>query len=119
MTDAGQGSAYVKFSHPASRYAVVGAAALVSVEAARCRSARVALGGLVPYAKRARSRGAGARRQGRSMPGTMAAAAAQRAARISAGDVSGDIFASAEYRAAVAPVYVKRALAAAALRAAL
>jgi CO/xanthine dehydrogenase FAD-binding subunit len=38
---------------------------------------------------------------------------------ISADDVTGDIFASAEYRAAVAPVYVKRAIAAAAARAGL
>jgi CO/xanthine dehydrogenase FAD-binding subunit len=35
------------------------------------------------------------------------------------GDVTGDIFASASYRAAVAPVYVKRAIAAAAARAGL
>jgi CO/xanthine dehydrogenase FAD-binding subunit len=35
------------------------------------------------------------------------------------GEVHGDIFASAEYRAAMAPVYVKRALAAAAARAGL
>jgi CO/xanthine dehydrogenase FAD-binding subunit len=33
--------------------------------------------------------------------------------------VSGDIYASAEYRAAVAPVYVKRAVTAAAARAGL
>jgi len=33
--------------------------------------------------------------------------------------VTGDIFASAEYRAAVAPAYVKRAIAAAAARAGL
>ncbi len=36
---------------------------------------------------------------------------------ISAASVSGDIYASAEYRAAVAPVYVKRALVEAARRA--
>jgi carbon-monoxide dehydrogenase medium subunit len=34
-------------------------------------------------------------------------------------DVTGDIYASAEYRAAMAPVYVKRALAAAVARAGL
>ena len=34
-------------------------------------------------------------------------------------EVTGDIFASAEYRTAVAPVYVKRAIAAAAARAGL
>ena len=35
------------------------------------------------------------------------------------GEVNGDIFASASYRKAVAPVYVKRAIAAAAARAGL
>jgi CO/xanthine dehydrogenase FAD-binding subunit len=36
-----------------------------------------------------------------------------------AGDVTGDIYASAEYRAAVAPVYIRRAVAAAVARAGL
>jgi CO/xanthine dehydrogenase FAD-binding subunit len=50
--------------------------------------------------------------------GAIAAAAAQVKADL--GDqVSGDIFASAAYRTAVAPVYVKRAIAAAAARAGL
>ena len=47
--DREQGSAYVKFSHPASRYAVIGVAA--RRDRARrhdARSARVALGGLLP-----------------------------------------------------------------------
>jgi carbon-monoxide dehydrogenase medium subunit len=113
----GQGSAYVKFSHPASRYAVVGAAALLSVEAGLCRSARVALGGLLPYARRAVH--VEQALVGKVLDaGTMAAAAARLPADLGI-DVSGDIFASAGYRAAIAPVYVKRALAAAALRAAL
>ena len=33
---AGQGSAYVKFSHPASRYAVIGAAARITLEGGKC-----------------------------------------------------------------------------------
>ena len=49
----GQGSAYEKFSHPASRYAVVGAAALVTIENDSCTAAQVALGGLLPNARRA------------------------------------------------------------------
>jgi len=49
----GQGSAYVKFSHPASRYAVIGVAALVTVAGNSCSAARVALGGLLPHASRA------------------------------------------------------------------
>jgi carbon-monoxide dehydrogenase medium subunit len=113
----GQGSAYVKFAHPASRYAVIGAAALVSMEKDQCRAARIAVGGLLPHATRARA----VETALVGKPGTAAtieAAAAQLHADL--GDqVSGDIFASAEYRAAVSPVYVKRAVTAAAARAGL
>jgi carbon-monoxide dehydrogenase medium subunit len=71
----------------------------------------------VPYARRAAA-------VERSLNGQRAEAAsfASAAARVSEGlgsDVHGDIFASAEYRAAMAPVYIKRALAAAAARAGL
>jgi carbon-monoxide dehydrogenase medium subunit len=113
---AGQGSAYVKFSHPASRYAVVGAAAAVTAEAGTCKTVRVAVGGLVPAARRAPT-------VERSLTGqqpsdaAIAAAAAQVDADLD--EVSGDIFASADYRRAVAPVYVKRALSAAVARAGL
>ena len=113
----GQGSAYVKFAHPASRYAVIGAAALVSMEKDLCRAARIAVGGLLPHATRARA----VETALVGKPGTAAtieAAVAQLHADL--GDqVSGDIFASAEYRAAVSPVYVKRAVTAAAARAGL
>jgi carbon-monoxide dehydrogenase medium subunit len=113
----GQGSAYVKFAHPASRYAVIGAAALVSMQKDQCRAARVAVGGLLPHATRAKAVEAALV----GKPGTAAtieAAAAQ--VRADLGDqVSGDLYASAEYRAAVSPVYVKRAVAAAAARAGL
>src|SRR3954463_6003810 len=47
VTAAGAGAAYVKHKHPASRYAVVGAAAVVSVDGGSCRSARVGVGGAV------------------------------------------------------------------------
>ncbi len=113
----GQGSAYMKFAHPASRYAVIGAAALVSMQKDQCRAARVAVGGLLPHATRARAVEAALVGQ----PGTAAAIEAAAAQlRADLGDqVSGDIYASAEYRAAVSPVYVKRAVAAAAARAGL
>jgi carbon-monoxide dehydrogenase medium subunit len=113
----GQGSAYVKFSHPASRYAVLGAAALVDVANGTCVRARVALGGLLPAARRLPS----VERALTSAPAnaaTFVAAAAAVSADLG-GDVSGDIFASAEYRAAMAPVYIRRALAAAVARAGL
>jgi carbon-monoxide dehydrogenase medium subunit len=111
----GQGSAYAKFSHPASRYAVVGAAAQVTMANGTVSSARVAVGGLVPNARRA----AGVERSiaGTSGSDEAIAAAAQELGRDLGADVSGDIFASAAYRAGVAPVYVRRALAAAVGRA--
>jgi carbon-monoxide dehydrogenase medium subunit len=111
----GTGSAYEKFSHPASRYAVLGAAASMAITGGTCSSARIAVGGLVPAARRATA-------VERTLVGkaisadTTAAAAAQVVADLG-NDVSGDIYASAEYRAAMAPVYIARAVAAAAARA--
>ena len=112
---AGQGSAYAKFPHPASRYAVIGVAAMVSVKNGQCSAARVALGGLLPAAARARAIET-------ALVGTpLTAAAIDVAARLAPGDlgdrVTGDIFASAGYRAAVSPVYVRRAVLSAAARA--
>ncbi|HXW06424.1 MAG TPA: hypothetical protein VD833_14395, partial [Vicinamibacterales bacterium] len=111
----GEGSAYVKFAHPASRYAVIGAAAHVSVANGRCTAARVAVGGLLPCARRAAAvEGA---LVGQAISEDRLTQAAQAITGDLGNDVTGDIFASAGYRAAVAPVYVRRALAAAAARA--
>ncbi len=112
---AGEGSAYAKFSHPASRYAVVGAAAAVKVANGACASVRVAIGGLVPSATRLPS--VEAALTGRPANQDTFAAAAAKAAGDLGSDITGDIYASAEYRRAMAPVYVKRALAAAVARA--
>ena len=112
---AGQGQAYVKFSHPASRYAVVGAVASVTMIAGSVGTAAVALGGLVPVATRATSV-----EQALAGQAPSAAAIAAAAAAVSADlgdDLIGDIYASAEYRRAMAPVCVKRALTAAVERA--
>jgi aerobic carbon-monoxide dehydrogenase medium subunit len=113
----GQGSAYVKFSHPASRYAVIGVAASVTVAANQCSAARVAIGGLVPSARRATT--VETALVGKALDTAAMTAAAGQVRSDLGGDVTGDIFASASYRAAVAPVYVKRAIAAAAARAGL
>jgi carbon-monoxide dehydrogenase medium subunit len=108
---AGQGMAYVKFTHPASRYAVIGVAAVVTMNSGSCTKAQVVIGGLLPVATRLRdveSAIVGAQ------PSTDAIA---KAAGLAVGhlgdDVIGDLFASAEYRIAMAPIFVKRALAAA------
>ena len=113
----GEGSAYVKFAHPASRYAVIGVAARLTVQGGTITNARVALGGLLPAARRAASVEA-ALTGGMSDTAAIAAAAARVAGDLG-GDVTGDIYASAEYRAAMAPVYVKRAVEAAVARAGL
>ena len=105
---AGQGQAYVKFSHPASRYAVVGVAAAVTVSSGAVGAAAVALGGLVPAATRAASVEQALAGQ---TPSADAIAAAASAVSADLGDdLIGDIYASAEYRRAMAPVCVKRAL---------
>ena len=112
----GQGMAYVKFTHPASRYAVIGVAASVTVKNGACSAAQVALGGLLPAAKRASGVEA-ALIGSRPSPEAIAKAAAT-ASQDLGDDLLGDIFASADYRRAMAPVFVKRALIAAFERAA-
>jgi carbon-monoxide dehydrogenase medium subunit len=111
---AGQGSAYVKFEHPASRYAVLGVAAVVGVSGGTCKSAAIAVGGLVPRPARAAS--VERRLVGQALADAAVAAAAAEVGADLGGDIIGDIYASAEYRKAVAPVWVKKAVAAAAAR---
>lgn len=111
----GLGQAYVKFSHPASRYAVIGVAAALTASSGTCASASVALGGLVPQALRASAVEKALVGQSLS-PDAIANAAAQVASDLH-GEILGDVFASARYRKSVAPVWVKRALTAAADRA--
>jgi aerobic carbon-monoxide dehydrogenase medium subunit len=111
----GESSAYAKFTHPASRYAVVGAAAAVQLSGGTFSAVRVAIGGLVPHARRLPS--VERALQGQPVTQETLAAAASRAGADLGDDVTGDVFASAEYRRAMAPVYVRRALAAAAAKA--
>lgn len=109
-----QGSAYEKFSHPASRYAVLGAAALVTIDNGTFTSARVAIGGLVPHARRTDA--VENELIGRPATDGVIAHAAHQVGEDLRDDVTGDIFASAEYRVAMAPVYIKRAVATAVAR---
>ena len=111
----GQGLAYVKFSHPASRYAVIGVAAAISAGGGTCIGAAIAVGGLVPAPVRAASVEKALTGQPLSAD-TVAKAAAQVSQDLGT-DLIGDIFASAEYRQAVAPVWVRRAIMLAAERA--
>ena len=111
----GQGQAYVKFVHPASRYAVVGVAAALTASGGTCTAAAVAIGGLVPQATRAVA--VEQALTGQRLSADSIARAAADVSRHLGDDVLGDLYASANYRKAVAPVWVKRALTAAADRA--
>ena len=111
----GQGSAYVKFTHPASRYAVIGVGAVVTISGGKCSAASVAVGGLVARPTRAAAVEKGL--TGQSLSADIIAKAASQVAHDLGGDIIGDLYASADYRKAVAPVWVKRALTAAADRA--
>lgn len=109
------GSAYAKLFNPASRYAIVGACAKVSVANGVCSAASVAVGGLTPKAMTASS--VGAALVGKALTADNIAAAAAQVVNDLGEDVMGDIHASADYRRAMAPIYVARALSKAAERA--
>lgn len=113
--NAAAGSAYEKLVNPASRYAIVGAAAVLSAENGRCSYARVAIGGATPKATRAHS--VEAALLGKELNAENIAAAAEAVQADIGDEVLGDIHAGAEYRRAMVTVYVKRALMKAAERA--
>jgi carbon-monoxide dehydrogenase medium subunit len=107
----GQGMAYVKFVHPASRYAVIGVAAAVTRAGGRCTAAAVAVGGCVPRPARAKT--VEKALTGQSLSGETIAKAASQVTRDLGDDILGDLYASAEYRKAMASVWVRRAVTAA------
>lgn len=111
----GQGTAYVKFTHPASRYAVIGVAAVITASGGKCTAASVALGGLVPRPTRASA--VEKALVGQALSADTVAKAAALVVQDLKDDIIGDLYASADYRKAVAPVWVKRALTAAVDRA--
>ena len=101
-------SAYAKFHHPASGYAVVGAAVKLTLGEGRIVAARVAFTGVgdAPF----RAHGVEAALAGSAVDDAAAldAACHDAAAGI---DARGDTFASGEYRAAMADVFLRRAVA--------
>jgi carbon-monoxide dehydrogenase medium subunit len=111
----GVGSAYAKLANPASRYAMIGAAAVLTVSGGVCTRASVAIGGLVPNATKATS--VEAALTGQPLNDETIAAAAAAVDNDLDDQILGDIHASAEYRRSVAPVFVERAIRAAAQRA--
>ena len=108
---ANQRAEYAKMAHPASFYSVVGGAVVVTMDGSRCTAASVAVGGLTPRPVKAPLVEA-------ALSGTTLTqdSIADATARLSedlaaAGvDIIGDLYASANYRAGVAPIEVKHAL---------
>jgi carbon-monoxide dehydrogenase medium subunit len=104
---------YAKMAHPATSFAVVGAAVVVTLEPGHghhhhCVSASVAVGGVVPSPVRASS--VEAALAGQELTQESITAAADRVADDLGSDTIGDIYASADYRRAMAAVELKHAL---------
>ncbi len=111
---AGSGSAYAKFGNKASHYAIVGVAAVVSLDSnGVCEHASIGVTGAGPVATRATAAEA-ALHGSRLDDAAVSAAAAQAGAGI---DYLDDIHASAEYRAHLTSVFAARAIRQAAARA--
>jgi carbon-monoxide dehydrogenase medium subunit len=109
------GSAYQKMVNPASGYAMLGAAAVVTFENGRCSEASIAIGGLTPHAMRAPS--VEAALVGRQLDSAAIALAAAAVVNDLGGELLGDIHASAAYRKSMAPRFVAQAVEKAAARA--
>lgn len=106
-TASGTGAAYVKHRHPASSYAVVAVAAVVSVENGSCASARLTVGGVAAPPVHATA-AAEALVGGPGSEEAIAAAAAKVPEAIP--NATGDGYASGEYRTHLATVLARRAL---------
>ncbi len=111
---AGTGGAYLKHRHPASSYAVVGTAALVTLQNGTCGRVSLVVVGATPTPVRARA--AEQALTGEAPDEAAIAAAAAKVAEAIADPLS-DLYASGEYRVHLATVLARRALAAAVGRA--
>ena len=107
------GQAYVKMHHPASGFAVVGVAAILTLDGnGKCQNASIGITGVSSKAYRATAVES-ALTGSKVDDQTTAAAAAHAADGV---DINGDLFASEDYRRHLAEVYTKRAIQAAASR---
>jgi carbon-monoxide dehydrogenase medium subunit len=111
--DAAPHSAYAKFAHPASHYAIVGVAVVLQIDGGAITSARVGITGVGEHAYRA---GGVEKALVGVKTGDTAAIAAACTGAASGVDVRSDTQASADYRAAMTDVFAARAVAAAAAR---
>ena len=113
LPPAGSGGAYAKFPHPASRYAVVGVAALVTVSGGKISAARVAITGV--GAKAVRASATEAALVGKAPDAAVVAAAAEKAPE--GLTVRADPRMDPEYWRALTVAFTRRALATALERA--
>ena len=103
--------AYVKFPHPASRYAIVGVAVCLKMDGGTCAQADVAVGGAT--VKAVKCAGAEAALAGSTLDDAAISAAAE-AVKADIGDwLAGDIAYPESYRQQMAGVFLRRAIAAA------
>jgi carbon-monoxide dehydrogenase medium subunit len=111
----GTGAAYLKFPHPASRFAIVGVAAVVTTDGSgACSKASIGVTGA--GTKAVRAKGVEAALVGKNLAGAGAIeAAAQKGAE--GVDVQADLQGSVEYKAHLCRVFAKRAVEAASKRA--
>ena len=110
----GIGSAYMKFAHPASRFAIVGAAAVITIDKqGTCTKAGVGITGAGTKAVRAKGVEAGL--VGKRLDAATIEAAAQKAAE--GVDVQADLQGSVEYKSHLCRVFARRAIEAAAKKA--
>ena len=100
------GACYLKFPHPASRFAVVGCATMVEVLGGTCTRVRVAFTGVANAAFRDR----GVEAALKDRPATEEAIAAAAALAAQDVEVLSDSFAGADYRRHLAAVYAGKAL---------
>jgi aerobic carbon-monoxide dehydrogenase medium subunit len=104
---AGSGAAYLKFPHPASRFAVVGVAAAVTLDKqGTCTKASIGVTGAGTKAVRAKGVEAGL--TGKKLDAATIEAAAQKAA--DGVDVQADLQGSVEYKSHLCRVFAKRAV---------
>jgi len=103
--------AYVKFPHPASRYAIVGVAVCLKIDGGSCAQADVAVGGATM--KAVKCAGAEAALAGTTLDDAALSAAAEAVKADIADELIGDIAYPEAYRQQMAGVFLKRAVAAA------
>jgi carbon-monoxide dehydrogenase medium subunit len=109
-TPAKTGVSYMKFPHPASRFAVVGVAAVLTVDAGKVSKASVAITGA--GTKAVRAKGVEAAITGKASDAASIQAAAERAPE--GVDVQADLQGSEDYKKHLVKVFAKRAMEAAA-----